>query len=57
MKIDLWSPGFGGFGGGITMFSRELALALHVKENDLELLGKADSRGTWNELPLRGAGS
>ena len=58
MSFHLWSPGFSGFGGGITAFSRELARALREEGVSLRLLGKADGDGEWDGLSLiGGAGS
>jgi glycosyltransferase involved in cell wall biosynthesis len=54
MSPQIWSPGFSGFGGGITAFSRELARALRDEGAALRLLGKADSDGEWEGLPLIG---
>ncbi len=56
-KVHLWAPGFGGFGGGITAFSRELAQALASRDCDLRLFGKLDVSGTWDGHPLLGADS
>ncbi len=52
--IHLWAPGFGGFGGGITAFSRELARALRAGGARLRLIGKADGCGEWEGVPLAG---
>lgn len=54
-SVHLWAPGFGGFGGGIGAFSRELALALS-RGHSVCLAGKSDVHATWNGLPLWGAG-
>lgn len=55
--VHVWAPGFSGFGGGITAFSRELAVGLQERGAIIQLLGKADSDGQWNGLPLVGGGS
>ena len=57
MNVHLWSPGFTGFGGGITAFSRELALAMIGLGHALRLVGKVDESCTWHGQPLLGAGS
>jgi glycosyltransferase involved in cell wall biosynthesis len=54
--IHLWSPGFTRFGGGITAFSRELALALRDGGTKAALFGKDDRTGVWEALPVRGSG-
>lgn len=56
MKVHVWAPAFTGFGGGITAFSRELANALRELGHELRLIGKLDTPGMWQGLPLRGAG-
>ncbi len=53
-SIHQWAPGFRSFGGGITAFNRELALAA-AAHTDIRLAGKLDETGTWNGLPLWGA--
>ncbi len=53
LKIHVWAPSFGGFGGGITAFSRELALGLG-KNHELELFGKADAPGLFDGQRLWG---
>lgn len=55
MKVQVWAPGFADFGGGITVFSRELAKALRDIGHEVTLVGKFDSKGTWEGMPLRGA--
>ena len=45
MNLHLWSPGFTDFGGGVTAFSRELALGLQELGHDLRLMGKVDRPG------------
>jgi glycosyltransferase involved in cell wall biosynthesis len=54
-EIHLWAPGFRAFGGGVTAFSRELALAL-AGEAAVRLAGKLDVGGAWGGLPLQGSG-
>ena len=54
-SIHLWAPGFSSFGGGITAFNRELALAI-AADRGVQLIGKLDSSGFWGGLPLWGAG-
>jgi glycosyltransferase involved in cell wall biosynthesis len=56
VKLQLWSPGFTDFGGGITAFSRELAGGLHQLGHELQLMGKLDPPGAWHGWPLWGAG-
>jgi glycosyltransferase involved in cell wall biosynthesis len=56
VNLHLWSPGFTDFGGGVTAFSRELALGLHELGHDLRLMGKLDRPGVWHRWPLWGAG-
>ena len=55
--IHLWAPAFEGFGGGITAFSRELAVAVKALHGAPMLFGKLDLNRTWENLPLWGAGS
>lgn len=55
LRIHLWAPGFGGFGGGIAACSRELAWALQNDGHDLRLFGKLDRSHSWGGLPLIGA--
>lgn len=55
VNVHIWAPAFTGFGGGITVFSCELALALHDLGSDLRLLGKFDAGGHWHGAPLWGA--
>src|SRR3954470_8079364 len=54
MKLHLRGPAFTGFGGGITAFSRELALALISLGHPLRLVGKFDRSATWHGQPLIG---
>ena len=56
MKIHLWAPAFTGFGGGITVFSRELALGLKDQGHDVRLFGKHDHAGAWPGFQLWGSG-
>ena len=56
MNVQIWAPGFTGFGGGITVFSRELALGLQEMGLGVRLIGVVDSAATWQELPLQGFG-
>jgi glycosyltransferase involved in cell wall biosynthesis len=55
--IQVWAPGFHGFGGGITAFSRELVTALQEDGNRLDLWGKADRNGVLNGVVVRGTGA
>lgn len=55
MRIHVWAPSFREFGGGITAFSREVALGLRSLGHQLTLFGKHDSAGDWEGLPLHGA--
>lgn len=55
MKVHVWSPGFAGFGGGITAFSREMARGLQRLGHEVRLIGKSDATGSWRGLPLTGA--
>ncbi|HKY98876.1 MAG TPA: glycosyltransferase family 4 protein [Gemmatimonadaceae bacterium] len=54
MKLHIWAPGFTGFGGGITVFSRELALGLKEQGHDVQLFGKHDHAGAWPGFQLWG---
>jgi glycosyltransferase involved in cell wall biosynthesis len=54
LKIHTWAPAFTGFGGGISAFSRELAVALSDLGHDLRLFGKMDRTGKFERLPLWG---
>jgi glycosyltransferase involved in cell wall biosynthesis len=54
LKIHTWAPAFTGFGGGISAFSRELAVALRDLGHDVRLFGKMDRSGDFNRLPLWG---
>jgi phosphatidyl-myo-inositol dimannoside synthase len=56
LKVHLWAPAFTGFGGGITAFSRELALGLADLGHEVLLFGKTDPSGTWSGMTLRGTG-
>lgn len=56
MKLHIWAPAFTGFGGGITVFSRELALGLKEQGHDVRLFGKHDHSGSWPGFQLWGAG-
>ena len=57
MSLHLWAPWFIQFGGGITSFSRELALALAEGKHGLSLFGKTDLGGSFAGAPLWGAGN
>lgn len=52
--INLWSPGFVSFGGGITAFSREFGTALMKSGYRLHFFGKADNDGVLGGFPLSG---
>ena len=54
MKLHVWAPAFTGFGGGITVFSRELALGLKEQGHDVRLFGKHDHPGSWPGFQLWG---
>jgi glycosyltransferase involved in cell wall biosynthesis len=54
LKLHIWAPGFTGFGGGITVFSRELALGLKEQGHDVRLFGKHDHAGAWPGFQLWG---
>jgi glycosyltransferase involved in cell wall biosynthesis len=54
VKLHVWAPGFTGFGGGITVFSRELALGLKEQGHDVRLFGKHDHGGAWPGFQLWG---
>lgn len=56
MNVHVWVPQIAAFGGGIGAFSRELAAGLCDLGHDLQLLSKTDRPGTWEGLPLWGAG-
>jgi glycosyltransferase involved in cell wall biosynthesis len=57
--LHLWAPAFSDFGGGITKFSRELALALDstLPPGSVRLFAKLDRSGTWGGLPMSGSGA
>ncbi|MDQ3206476.1 MAG: glycosyltransferase family 4 protein [Pseudomonadota bacterium] len=54
--IHVWAPAFSSFGGGITAFSRELAIALQRQGHRLLLCGRNDRQGEWQGMRVRGAG-
>lgn len=56
-QIHVWAPAFRSFGGGIAAFSRELAIALQDQGHRLELCGRDDLDGRWNDAPVHGAGA
>src|SRR5471032_858642 len=56
-SIHLWAPGFLNFGGGITSFSRELAIALLADGNHVNLWGKLDRSGVLDGVAVHGAGA
>ena len=56
MKLHVWAPGFSTFQGGIGGFSRALVVGLRDIGHDLQLFGKVDEPGRWNDFPLWGAG-
>jgi len=55
--MQVCAPEFAVFGGGITTFSRELALALANSGNDLDLWSLSDRDGSWNGASLHGTGN
>jgi phosphatidyl-myo-inositol dimannoside synthase len=55
LKLHIWAPAFTGFGGGITVFSRELALGLNEQGHDIRLFGKHDHTGSWPGFQLWGS--
>ena len=55
MRLHIWAPAFTGFGGGITVFSRELALGVKEQGHDVRLFGKHDHAGPWPGFQLWGA--
>jgi glycosyltransferase involved in cell wall biosynthesis len=55
LKIHVWAPAFAGFGGGISAFSRELALGIRALGHDARLFGKLDVPGKFDGMPLWGA--
>jgi glycosyltransferase involved in cell wall biosynthesis len=55
LKLHIWAPAFTGFGGGITVFSRELALGLKEQGHHIRLFGKHDYAGAWPGFQLWGA--
>ena len=56
LDIHIWAPNVCGFGGGIAAFSRELAMALHLKGHGVVIRTKEDRSGLWNDLPVTGSG-
>jgi phosphatidyl-myo-inositol dimannoside synthase len=54
LRLHIWAPGFTGFGGGITVFSRELALGLNEQGHEARLFGKHDHTGSWPGFQLWG---
>jgi glycosyltransferase involved in cell wall biosynthesis len=56
LNLHVWAPAFTGFGGGITSFSRELALGLNDVGHTLRLFGLMDSTSKFCDLPLHGTG-
>lgn len=54
--IHVWAPAFLGFGGGITAFSRELALSLQGQGHRLVLCSLDDMDGSWSGSRVRGTG-
>ncbi|HVF40556.1 MAG TPA: glycosyltransferase family 4 protein [Gemmatimonadaceae bacterium] len=57
LKFHVWAPSFTEFGGGIGVFSQELALGLTDLGHEVDLVGKTDATGSWNGLAISGAGS
>lgn len=55
-RIHIWAPAFRPFGGGISAFSRELALSLTGLGYRLSLFGRDDVGQEWRSFRLRGAG-
>lgn len=56
-RIHIWAPAFRPFGGGISAFSRELALSLTGLGHRLSLFGRDDVGQAWRSFRLRGAGA
>jgi glycosyltransferase involved in cell wall biosynthesis len=56
LKIHIWAPAFTGFGGGISAFSRALALGLNELGHDVRLFGKADRTSDFAGMRLIGSG-
>lgn len=56
-RIHIWAPAFRPFGGGISAFSRELALSLTGLGYRLSLFGRDDVGQLWRSFRLRGAGA
>lgn len=54
-KIIICAPTFLNFGGGISSFSRALALAL--KSDNPILIGKLDQKGSYEDILVSGCGS
>lgn len=54
-SVHVWAPGFSSEGGGISSFSRELAMALRTVARDVELWAKDDADGIVEGLPCRGS--
>jgi glycosyltransferase involved in cell wall biosynthesis len=57
MRIHVWAPEFSQFGGGIGVFSRELAHSLRELGHDIQLFGKNDRAGRWHGFAISGAGN
>ena len=57
LRVHVWAPAFTGFGGGISVFSRELALGMKDLGHDVRLYGKIDRRAQFNGLPIWGTGT
>lgn len=58
-EIHLWAPTFRTFGGGISAFSRELAIAIALVRTHgrVQLFGRDDRDGEWGGMQVRGAGA
>jgi glycosyltransferase involved in cell wall biosynthesis len=57
MRVDVWAPSFVQFGGGITAFSRELAIALERAGMDVRLFALHDRSTSWERRAVVGCGA
>jgi len=55
MRVELWSPGLTGFGGGIGAFSMAMAEELVVLGHSVRVGGLLDRSGPWNGFDVFGA--
>ncbi len=57
MRVQLWSPGLTGFGGGVGAFSLELAMGLRALGHEVDLGGLVERGGPWGGFAVFGAGA